>query len=148
MFTGDWETGPAPTEVTESPTYTALPTNFTTFTDTYTINQTAQSMIDDYSKYCPISNEDYEDGFQWADLPGNCQDLLETYCEPDIDVPSPQSTNFPGSCTPVPVSETTTSSATPTSTIPSPTMPGTTSEFLFVETRHRIRLPHSQDGIL
>lgn len=26
MFTGDWETGPAPTQITESLTYTALPT--------------------------------------------------------------------------------------------------------------------------
>ncbi|CAG8067732.1 unnamed protein product [Penicillium nalgiovense] len=128
MFTGDWETGPAPTQVTESPTYAALPTNFTTFTTTYTINQTVQSILADYSKYCPISNEDYEDGFQWVDLPENCQDLLEPYCVPDINAPSPKSTKFPGSCTPALVSATTTGSATPTSTVPSPTLPGTSSK--------------------
>lgn len=118
MFTGDWETGPAPTQVTESPTYTALPTEFTSLTSTYTVNQTAQSMIADYSKYCPISDEDYEDGFQWEDLSGNCQDLLDPYCSPDIYSPSPKSTKFPGSCTP-------TGSSTP---IPSPTLDGTTSK--------------------
>ncbi|OQD80022.1 hypothetical protein PENANT_c040G10752 [Penicillium antarcticum] len=125
MFTGDWETGPAPTQVTESPTYTALPTKFTSLTSTYTVNQTAQSMIADYSKYCPILDDDYEDGFQWEDLSGNCQDLLDPYCSPDIHSPSPKSTKFPGSCTPTAVSATPTGSSTP---IPSPTLDGTTSK--------------------
>ncbi|OGE49080.1 hypothetical protein PENARI_c023G09001 [Penicillium arizonense] len=134
MFTGDWETGPPPTPVTESPTYTALPTNFTSITSTVTINQTAQSIIGEYSKYCPISDEDYEDGFQWEDLSDSCQDLLDPYCNPDIDSASPKSTNFPGSCTPTPVSATTTGTSTPT---PSPTLPGTASkcsQFYYVVT--------------
>ncbi|KAJ6151669.1 hypothetical protein N7470_006797 [Penicillium chermesinum] len=122
MFPGDWETGPAPTQVTESPTYTALPTNFSPITSTYTVNQTAQSMIEDYSKYCPILDEDYEDGFRWEDLSDTCQDLLDPYCSPDIHSPSPKSTEFPGSCTPT-VSATPTASSTPA---PSPTLDGTT----------------------
>ncbi|KAL4993233.1 hypothetical protein BDV10DRAFT_190164 [Aspergillus recurvatus] len=127
MFPDDWETGDAPTQVTESPTYTALPTDFTTYTSTYTINQTEQSMLIDYSKYCPISAEDYAEGFQWEDLPENCQDLLDPYCTPDIYAASPKSTTFPASCTPAQVSATTTGTPTPTSTMPSPTMPGTAS---------------------
>jgi hypothetical protein len=127
MFPDDWEAGDAPTQVTESPTYTALPTDFTTYTSTYTINQTEQSMLIDYSKYCPISAEDYAEGFQWEDLPENCQDLLDPYCTPDIYAASPKSTTFPASCTPAQVSATTTGTPTPTSTMPSPTMSGTAS---------------------
>ncbi|KAL4767932.1 hypothetical protein BDW60DRAFT_226112 [Aspergillus nidulans var. acristatus] len=141
MFPDDWEAGDAPTQVTESPTYTALPTDFTTYTNTYTINQTEQSMLIDYSKYCPISAEDYAEGFQWEDLPENCQDLLDPYCTPDIYAASPKSTTFPASCTPAQVSATTTGTPTPTNgtttapptsttsttSAPSPTMDGTAS---------------------
>ncbi|KAL4805718.1 hypothetical protein BDV18DRAFT_139700 [Aspergillus unguis] len=126
MFPGEWETGPAPTPVTTEVSYPAIPTEFITITSTVTINQTEQSILNDYMKYCPINNIDYDNGFQWIDLSEDCQEILEPYCTPDIDAPSPSSTQFPDSCTPARVSATTTSGTpTPTSNVPSPTMPGT-----------------------
>lgn len=126
MFPGDWETGPAPTEVTTGVSYPAIPTDFITVTATATINQTEQSILNDYMRHCPISATDYDHGFQWIDLSEECQDILEPYCTPDIYAPSPTPTEFPDSCTPAQVSATTTGdTTTPTSSVPSPTMPGT-----------------------
>ncbi|KAL3477066.1 hypothetical protein BJX99DRAFT_257753 [Aspergillus californicus] len=128
LFPGDWETGPAPTPITTEVSYPSIPTDFITVTSTVTVNQTEQGILDDYMKYCPIGNSDYDNGFQWIDLSEDCQEILEPYCTPDIYAPSPSSTHFPDSCTPARASATATSGTptpTPTSSIPSPTMPGT-----------------------
>ena len=92
-------------------------------TITYRANLTAASLIAARTSYCPISPEDYDRGVSEADLFEACQDLIESYCNPDPDKPIPTSTRFPAVCTPAqsPV-------ASPTEdlkAIPSPLTPNT-----------------------
>ena len=135
MFT-DWEAGHDPTPVTSEPSYPAIPTDYDPPTRTITVNMTQQSKIVDYSKYCPLTDEDYDGGYFFAEVPDNCEELFEKYCEPNLDEPKPTSTMFPRSCFPWRGSETPTPTQTepkstgtrPTTTNPakpSPTMDGT-----------------------
>ncbi|RMJ22018.1 LysM domain-containing protein [Aspergillus sp. HF37] len=142
MFT-DWEDGPAPTQMTTEHSYPAIPTEYNPPTRTVTLNMTQQSIIAEYSQYCPLTSEDYADGYIYADLPEMCDNLFDKYCEPDPDKPKPTLTQFPSSCFPWRTSATptdttitetssthqTTSRTSPTKTAsskPSPTMDGTT----------------------
>lgn len=105
-------------------------------TKTITANLTAASLIAARISYCPFTSEDILDGRSEADLPDNCQALLEPYCYPDPNAPVPKSTVFPASCTPPrDATSTTTAAGTVTSgskasasasnTKPSPLQPST-----------------------
>lgn len=111
-------------------------------TKTITANLTAASLIAARTPYCPFTSEDILDGRSEADLPDNCQALLEPYCYPDPNAPVPKSTVFPASCTPPPLRDAATSttaavtssssnkasasaSPTPSNTKPSPLQPST-----------------------
>lgn len=107
-------------------------------TKTITANLTAASLISARISYCPFTSEDILDGRSEADLPDNCQALLEPYCYPDPDAPVPKSTIFPASCTPPRDATSTTAAVTgsgsskkasaspiPSNTKPSPLQPST-----------------------
>jgi hypothetical protein len=133
MFTG-WEEGPAPTPVTHEPSFTAMPT-YNVPTHTVTLNMTQQSMLVDYSQYCPLTNQDYEEGYIYADLSEICEDLFDKYCHPDLSKRKPTPTTFPTSCFPwrtsVTPTDMTITGIAPSSTeapTPSPTMKGTTAK--------------------
>lgn len=129
MFT-DWEDGPDPTQITSVPSYPAVPTEYNPPTRTVTLNMTQQSIIADYSEYCPLTEDDYDDGYMGADLSEACEDLFDKYCEPDPDKRKPSSTSFLASCFPwrtsaTPTSLTKTGPSGTRTAKPSPTMDGT-----------------------
>lgn len=137
MFPGPYTTGSiavAPPNITTK-WYNTQTTFLPLSTKTITANLTAASLIAARTAYCPFTSEDILDGRSEADLPDNCQALLEPYCYPDPNAPVPKSTVFPASCTPprdapsTAVITTTTSStkatASPSNTKPSPLQPST-----------------------
>lgn len=69
-------------------------------TTTIVVNLTAASLIAERTAYCPITEQDIDNGFTESDLPDACEDLLEPYCSPDPNAPIPTSTRFPAVCTP------------------------------------------------
>ena len=125
MFPGPWRTGSI---LTAPPTISTSWYNLQTVflpppTATITANLTAASLIAARTSYCPITDEDYANGFEEAELPDACEVLIEPYCWPNPDAPIPTSTEFPAFCTPERSSATTTSVA---SAVPSPLEPQTT----------------------
>lgn len=137
MFPGPYITGSIaafPPNITTK-WYNTQTTFLPPTTKTITANLTAASLIAARTAYCPFTSEDILDGRSEADLPDNCQALLEPYCYPDPNAPVPKSTVFPASCTPQRDATSTTriSSSTPTSkataspsnTKPSPLQPST-----------------------
>ena len=94
-------------------------------TTTITVNATAVSLIAARTSFCPITDEDYADGFSDSDLPDACQSLLLPYCWPDPDAPIPTSTQFPAVCTPSDVAAAMTTTTTADNAVPSPLEPQT-----------------------
>ncbi|KAL4947549.1 hypothetical protein BDW69DRAFT_190101 [Aspergillus filifer] len=96
---GDWVTAPAATQApntTRTDPYALQPIG----TLTATANMTAYSLSVAMATACPISEEDYERGFEWELLPFDCSEVMELYCEPDPDSPAPEETTFEPSCMP------------------------------------------------
>jgi hypothetical protein len=92
---GSWV--PAPTQGT--------PLNSTTSTwvvPTTTIAGTAtlDSSILAYYTNCPLTDQHWEDGFDWSLLSRVCGVLLDRYCEPELTGTPLQPTTFPSSCFP------------------------------------------------
>lgn len=54
-----------------------------------------------YFQYCPITNDDYDNGFDWEMLSDECRAELDPYCNPTVLTGTPlASTVFPSSCLP------------------------------------------------
>nr|POE90693.1 lysm domain-containing protein [Quercus suber] len=123
MFSGEFVAGDSATYDSSTIMIPTLATTFSVPTTTYTVNVTQASIIDDYSVYCPVTEDFFDEGYSWEDLPDVCSSILEPYCTPDPNAASPTSTRFPHVCTP------TIASASPTQTDanakPSPLTPGT-----------------------
>lgn len=133
MFPGPYITGSvavAPPNITTK-WYNTQTTFLPPSTKTITANLTAASLIAARISLCPFTSEDILDGRSEADLPDNCQALLEPYCYPDPNAPVPKSTVFPASCTPsrdatsTTVTSSSKASASPSDTKPSPLQPST-----------------------
>lgn len=134
MFPGPYITGSiaaSPPNITTK-WYNTQTTFLPPITKTITANLTAASLIAARTAYCPFTSDDILDGRSEADLPDNCQALLEPYCYPDPNAPVPKSTVFPASCTPQRDATSTPSGSTPPSataspsnTKPSPLQPST-----------------------
>ncbi len=97
-------------------------------------NLTTASLVAARTSLCPITPDDFLNGITEADLPDDCDALIEPYCSPDPDAPIPSSTTFPASCTPdlgdaATTTTTTTNPSSPVATsvspVPSPLEPGT-----------------------
>lgn len=114
MFPGPWRTGSIATAPpTISTSWYNLQTAFIPPpTQTITANLTAASLIAARTSYCPITDEDYANGFEEADLPDACEALIEPYCWPNPDAPILTSTTFPAACKPNRSSATATSATT------------------------------------
>lgn len=128
MFPGPYTTGSiavTPPNITTK-WYNTQTTFLPPSTKTITANLTAASLIAERTAYCPFTSEDILDGRSEADLPDNCQALLEPYCYPDPNAPVPKSTVFPASCTPPrDATSAAVTSSSPSNTKPSPLQPST-----------------------
>lgn len=127
MFSGPFIAGSV---VTNPPNITTSWYNTqTTFIDptttTVVVNLTAKSLMAERTAYCPITDQDYDNGFTEADLPDACQSLLMPYCHPDPDAPIPTSMRFPAVCTPVRDTDTASMTSSAANSIPSPLEPNT-----------------------
>ena len=85
MFPGPYTTGkalknPSEIETTWYNIQTSLPE---AATQTYVANASEASLIAARTSKCPISDDDSLDGFTVADLPDECQDLVNAWCFPD-----------------------------------------------------------------
>ncbi|KAJ5717637.1 hypothetical protein N7488_003283 [Penicillium malachiteum] len=52
------------------------------------------------TEYCPITPDEASNGWTINDLPYNCTDLLEEYCNPSANATMPASTVLPATCSP------------------------------------------------
>jgi hypothetical protein len=98
---GSWVT--AATEGTQAPNSTARTAFFPRTplpTATIAWNATEYNLVEKYAQHCPISAQDFEDGFQWYHLSSECFDLLFPYCSPRTEGPMPTPTTFPRECMP------------------------------------------------
>jgi hypothetical protein len=102
LITGSWETGPVEATPTVSFTTTwYTPSNtYVVPTATVIFNETRESLLEELTKYCWITEEHYEAGFVVDDLTAGCLILYEKYCEPSLDAPAPTSARIPAVCTP------------------------------------------------
>jgi hypothetical protein len=135
QFTGPYSTGSVNTNPPNVTTnwYNTQTTLGSLTTTTFTANMTAQSIIATLTMLCPLTDLDFLNGWSVYDLPDPCPSLLDPYCNADPNQPSPSSTSFPASCTPVRTVVTSSSSTTTintsttssTSSIPTPTEPST-----------------------
>lgn len=128
MFPGPYTTGSiavTPPNITTK-WYNTQTTFLPPSTKTITANLTAASLIAERTACCPFTSEDILDRRSEADLPDNCQALLEPYCYPDPNAPVPKSTVFPASCTPPrDATSAAVTSSSPSNTKPSPLQPST-----------------------
>jgi hypothetical protein len=107
--------------------------SYTPSIPTFTANATLTSLLAERTKYCWITAQDENDGFDPEDLPENCFSLYDKYCDlgPTDPIPSPSPTAIPGGCTPnrstsshplsttnLPPTSTSLAGATPTPTQP------------------------------
>ncbi|KAF6233163.1 hypothetical protein HO173_008707 [Letharia columbiana] len=97
---------------------------------TFIANLTTASLVAARTSFCPITPDDFLNGLYEEDLPEDCDALIEPYCWPDPDAPTPSSTSFPASCTPFSGDSITTSNTpavitTSANPLPSPLEPGT-----------------------
>ncbi|RAK98561.1 uncharacterized protein BO80DRAFT_412501 [Aspergillus ibericus CBS 121593] len=89
-----------------------------------TWNETLVPLFVNLTQYCPITEDDYSNGWTISDLPESCEDLLDEYCDPPANATMPASTVLPATCSPAyyTVSGTTaTGSSTSASTAPEQT---------------------------
>lgn len=129
MFAGPYTTGsvvmsPRPTSTSWFNTEMNLTAPPTT---TYVFNSTLASLLHAITTLCPIQPSDLDEGWTIADLPDECEDLLDPYCYPDVDQPPPRSTLFPVECSPGYYSDTSSISSSTGITTPSPASDSTTS---------------------
>jgi hypothetical protein len=73
-------------------------TPFPTSTTVY--NATAIALMDKYAAHCPVTQKDFDDGFQWHYLSPRCYNILHPYCGARTEGPLPTSTTFPAECLP------------------------------------------------
>lgn len=52
------------------------------------------------TQYCPVTDLDLENGFDWDDLTQTCLDLIMPYCQGDPTATTLTSRRFPASCSP------------------------------------------------
>ncbi|EGX88797.1 LysM domain-containing protein [Cordyceps militaris CM01] len=97
--------------------------NRTVPTSTMTFNATSDSLVAEITKYCWITDEMWDSGFNEDDFPPGCQALFSTYCFPaSADAPVPTSpAHIPQVC--VPTVDTYTPPPPPVPT-PTPIQPG------------------------
>ena len=57
-------------------------------------------LFENLTQYCPITEEDYSNGWTISDLPESCEDLLDEYCDPPANATMPASTVLPATCSP------------------------------------------------
>lgn len=127
MFPGPYSTGSInlnPPSIT-----TTWYNNQTTFQNpsitTVVANLTASSIVATRTSLCPISPTDFLDGFDIGTLPDACASLIQPYCFPNPDSPSPISTRFPAVCTPKKATATSATTTSPSMAKPSPLTPDT-----------------------
>lgn len=65
-----------------------------------TINVTAVPHYLQLTYYCPLTDDDIENGWTIYDLPDSCLSLLEKYCDPPANATIPTSTTLPRTCSP------------------------------------------------
>ncbi|ROW05869.1 hypothetical protein VPNG_08045 [Cytospora leucostoma] len=98
------------TQFTTVPSQTAAPNYTTTYlapTTPLNISTMSASFLPDSISafasllvYCPITANDTLDGWTISDLPDDCEDGLEIYCDPLVNATVPTSTSFPVTCSP------------------------------------------------
>ncbi|KZF20520.1 carbohydrate-binding module family 50 protein [Xylona heveae TC161] len=144
--TASWETPSNSTDVTTTPVSFVVPTgtfapapnatttqNFTTSwyvptvlppvpTSNSTMNQSTVDALNERTEWCPITSDDASRGFVFADLPEDCQEAVDPYCNPAPTDPVLSSTTFAASCYPT-YYYNMTNTATPTSTTAGNTAP-------------------------
>ncbi|KAJ5727416.1 hypothetical protein N7493_005236 [Penicillium malachiteum] len=65
-----------------------------------TWDETYVDLYVNLTQYCPITEDETSNGWTIYDLPENCTDLLEEYCNPDANATMPVSTVLPATCSP------------------------------------------------
>jgi len=53
-----------------------------------------------YFANCPVTGEDYDNGFDWELVSSECLDVLDPYCNPALTGTPLPKTSFPSSCMP------------------------------------------------
>jgi hypothetical protein len=61
---------------------------------------TANALLEKYAVHCPVTDEDFERGFEWQHLSYECYEMLHPYCGARTTGPLPTSTTFPAECLP------------------------------------------------
>ncbi|KAK3934138.1 hypothetical protein QBC46DRAFT_274422 [Diplogelasinospora grovesii] len=99
-----------PTSFTVVPNQTVVPNYTTTYlnpttpvnitTTTVTVDTAAATSYASLLVYCPITNNDAQNGWTIPDLPDNCTSALSVYCSPSSNATTPPSTVFPTTCSP------------------------------------------------
>lgn len=74
-------------------------------TPTFVYNATAEKrQAELLARYCPVTQDDLEKGFQWYYLTHRCHELLGLYCNPQIDGSEPMGLpQVPNECRPAAV---------------------------------------------
>ncbi|OLN88298.1 LysM domain-containing protein-like protein 2 [Colletotrichum chlorophyti] len=90
-----YEGGPLATTTLFDPSYTPP-------AETHTVlNPSKEAAVIDYTKYCWITEEDWAQGYDPESAPVACQNLMNTYCFYNSDMPSPSPiSRAPAVCTP------------------------------------------------
>lgn len=70
-------------------------------TSTASYNSTVASILPQYTQYCWLTGDDWDNGFNEQDYAAGCQSLMNEYCFPDLTGPVPTSpAHIPAVCTP------------------------------------------------
>ncbi|KAF2818197.1 hypothetical protein CC86DRAFT_435089 [Ophiobolus disseminans] len=93
---GQWEAGPTQ----GVPLTNTSSLQFEIPTITLSTIATPIPNLMDYYKWCPLTEEVLDAGFDWEELSIGCTNLLKKYCEPAITGTPLSSTQFPSSCFP------------------------------------------------
>ncbi len=103
MFSGPWSTGIVETSPTQGTvTLTSMyDPNFTLPAQNVTYNESYIDIVNNRTKYCWITGEDHNHGYDYLDYAAICQSYYWSYCIYNSSAPSPTAmTRFPAVCTP------------------------------------------------
>ncbi|KAL5371796.1 hypothetical protein DPSP01_013998 [Paraphaeosphaeria sporulosa] len=96
---GSWVTGPTAGVPLANRT-TTLSGEFSMTTETLSLVESPIASLADYFKYCPLTDQIWDDGFDWEGLSTGCTNLLNKYCNPVLTGTPLPSTSFPPNCFP------------------------------------------------